>query len=280
MGPTDRRARSTRVENSDASELDIPPTVTCAKCGRYNCDGCPVVSHASSEALFSEGAQSGLFPWEVGPDQTYVRRLVLTALITAHPDQKCHEVAPQGSVLRAFYFAVICEALAICSFALPWALGFTLLFPRLVFALMSSYQVITITVGILAILVMSVVFLHLLWGWTLEWALRRQGISPRYALGQRFGLYACGWDLLASPAGMALVWGVAGWDASLLAVKHGVSAPKLALFAYLSRARHVEPTLHRAVLWRSFAITGPIFFGAILGVPAYLLWHWFSSTLY
>ena len=265
------------MDPSDASELDIPPAVTCAECGRSNCDGCTAVNDTSSDSPFSERAQSGLLPWEVSPDQGFVHRLVFTALITAHPDQKCHEVAPQGSLFRAFHFAVICEALAICSFALPWALGFTLLFPSLVFALASSYQVITITVGILAILVMSVVFLHLLWGWTLEWAISRQGISPHYALGQRFGLYACGWDLLASPAGVALVWGIAGWDVALRAVKHGVSVPKLALFAYLSQARHIEPALHRAVLWRSFALTGPIFFGAILSVPAYVLWHWFRS---
>ena len=258
-------------------EDDIPPAVACARCGQSTCEGCAGSVEPRSINPLADHEQRDQLAWEVSENHSYAQRLVYTALVVAHPDQSYLEFPPQASLARAFHFAVVCEALAIGSFAVPWALGFALLFPGLSIELLASYQIITIVFGVFVVLVVGVVLLHLLWGWALEWAIMRRGLMPRYAWGQRFGLYACGWDLLASPAGLALVSTMSGWGAAKRAAKHGISVPKIALYAYLSKTRHIAPALHRSILWHSFAISGPIFFGAILVVPAYLIWHWVSS---
>ena len=49
------------------------------------------------------------------------------------------------------------------------------------------------------------VAIHALHGLALDVGAKRQGSRARRARGLRFGLYACGWDLVTLPLGLALV---------------------------------------------------------------------------
>jgi len=203
----------------------------------------------------------------------YLRELVLTALHTAHPDQACFRQRQSGSLLRALHFALVAETLAISSFALPWALGFCGLFPALALRLLRSPQALSLSGLLMGVLILGVVVLHMGWGGALEWAIARRGVPRAYALGQRFGFYACGWDLLSSPAGLILVSAFHGAGAARGALLAGIAVPRQALTAYLEEGRAIAAAQHRAVVRTCFAITGGAFFSGLFGVAA-LLWYW------
>jgi len=256
----------------DASwDQDVPPVIACANCGQVLCDGCaPKQAHEESDA---RPKARGTLPWEHKTQGSYLRSLTLTALETAHPDQACFRHRQAGSSLRALHFALAAETLAITSFALPWALGFCALFPKLALRLAHSPQAVAIVGLILGVLIVGVVMLHMVWGGALEWAIARQGTPAAYALGQRFGFYACGWDLLSSPAGLLLVSVYQGTSAARSALSAGIAVPRHALSAYLEEGRAIAAAQHRSVVRTCFGLTSVVFLAGLLGAPT-ALWFW------
>ena len=106
------------------SEDEIPPAVACARCGQSSCEGCAASVEPRSTNPLGDHELRGHLAWEVSENYSYAKRLVYTALVVAHPEQSYLELAPQASLARAFHFAVVCEALAIGSFAvtsLEWS---------------------------------------------------------------------------------------------------------------------------------------------------------------
>jgi hypothetical protein len=98
--------------------------------------------------------------------------------------------------------------------------------------------------------------LHALWGWSLEAATLSspQRVVNRRAQGLRFGLYACGWDLLTSPIGLLhglVVRGPLGaWGPLVSAAR----APRKALEGYLGGCRQLDATDRRLAVRRSMLV--------------------------
>jgi hypothetical protein len=266
------------LSDSEASEIEIPPAITCARCGEPQCEGCvsslPFLRKEALAARLSHELD-GILPWERQSPQSYAQRLITTALATAHPEQACFKAQHRGSLWDALHFACVAETLAITSFAIPWAIGFGILFPSLSLQMMKSGEVRLMGAYILLTLIASVVLLHIVWGAALEWAIGLNGATPNYAQGQRLGLYACGWDLLASPAGVVFLWIMGDLNSALRGVKEGAKVPKKALLSYLSDGRHLDRSVHGPVLRICFAVTSVFFVSVAISVPIYLLWPWF-----
>ena len=197
----------------------------------------------------------------------------MTALVTAHPDQACFKSRDRGSLLGALHFAVVAETLAILSFAVPWALGFAVFFPALSLEMMGSIDIIIVAGAILASLVAFVIALHLVWGGAMEWAIQLCGGRAAYGLGGRFCLYACGWDLLASPAGVALLWSLEGFGSVVLGLRYARAVPRLALPIYLSEGNRIPPHLHRKVIGICVALVSVFFLIVVAGFFGYLVYH-------
>lgn len=253
-------------------DQDVPPVTACAHCGQALCDGC-APQELEQEASDVRPSARGALLWEQGTRGGYLRDLTLTALQTAHPDQTCFGQRKASSLLRALHFAFAAEALAITSFALPWALGFCALFPALALRLVRSPQALALGVLILAVLIVGVVILHVVWGAALEWAIARRGTPAVYALGQRFAYYACGWDLLSSPAGVLLVSTYQDVGRARGALFAGIAVPRRALTAYLEQGRSISVERHRAIVRACFTLTSAAFFACLLGGPL-VLWLW------
>src|SRR5690606_1195891 len=93
-------------------------------------------------------------------------------------------------------------------------------------------------------LALVMVLLHVAHGVSLDRAARQQG-SRQTGLGLRFGLYACGWDLVTLPFGLLLLTLTDGPFTALRHSGRGVTAPNRAALAYLT---HVHRLPHDAAL--------------------------------
>ena len=85
----------------------------------------------------------------------------------------------------------------------------------------------------------AMVALHAAHGLALDAAARREG-SRQGGRGWRFGLYACGWDLVTLPLGLMVLTLT---DGPLTAVRHsarGLTAPNSAATAYLVHVHQLE----------------------------------------
>ncbi len=260
-------------------EQDIPPAIACSRCGSPSCEGCFPEEQPDSQTS-SPPAQEGRLPWEASRAPSYLQTLIDTSLMTAHPEQACFKSNREGSLIRALHFALMAETLAIVSFALPWLAGFALLFPALTLQIAQTAELRWTATAILVLLVGFVVLLHLFWGAVLEWCTRFFGRVPAYALGSRLGLYACGWDLTASPAGVFLMWWFYDFKSAAMGLKHTRRAPRLALRAYLGEARQIEAPDQKRILLYCFLIVGLTFLLFVIGTMSYLVWLLLLSHFY
>ena len=249
-------------------ETDIPPTVSCAHCGLSTCDG-GCVGPASSDRAPKHGEfEHPGFLWEIETRTGYWRRLTLTALDSVQPERFAW-LGP-SAFPRMWHFAIIAEALAILSFALPVCALLAALFPRLAWAVIRSPELTGLAMAGVSAVIAAVVLLHVLWGLSLEWGLRLAGSKSNFHHGQRFALYACGWDLLSSPAGFVLVALYRDRKMAHDALGAGLKAPRAALSSYLG-ARGLPADKQMRVVAVSFVITGGALLLALISVPAYLV---------
>ncbi len=272
MAPTTSSSAPTLPHQEDVYDSEIPPAIACARCGQVHCDGCTPRIESASETNRVQETGSRLL-WERETNERYLRRLILTALMTADADQACFKSKTNSSFWSGLHFAIAAETLAIVSFGIPWALGFTLLFPSLALEMVRSPEVLLMACSVFSVLVGFVVILHLVWGTALEWAIRWMGQVPNYAQGNRFGLYACGWDLLASPAGALLLLRLGGTKAVLRGLGAARRAPRLALSAYLHEGREVDPRVHRRVVFITFLLVSVFFLAVLFALFTYILWR-------
>jgi hypothetical protein len=159
------------LDGPPSGEVDIPPAIACATCGRPSCEGC---------ASDSEVDRSGpsVLPWEevgVGRHSSLVETSVLTA---TRPDLAFGRLTP-GSTGKALSFALWCEGWAVGSFSLAWAAVFYALFPFVASRMASSPAVVLLATSILFALIVFVVLVHALWGIGLEWASLERAARPR-----------------------------------------------------------------------------------------------------
>src|SRR5690349_3340315 len=95
----DRVSRSSDV----SSEIDVPATVVCARCGDADCAGC--------EDDLSRSGIVSVVAWE-RPSVPMFSRLWSTARSTTRDAQGFFELLPDGPLMPALRFAAMCELLA------------------------------------------------------------------------------------------------------------------------------------------------------------------------
>ena len=100
-------------------------------------------------------------------------------------------------------------------------------------------------------------------GVALDIAARRVGsLGPRRGL--RFGLYACGWDLITLPLGLAVTALVSGFGAARRAAPLGLTAPRHAAEAYLTGMHGLTPDVARQAARKAAFLTGISALAALL----------------
>jgi succinate dehydrogenase/fumarate reductase cytochrome b subunit len=151
-------------------------------------------------------------------------------------------------------FAVSCELLAVGSFTIVWGACFYAAFPFVARQMLSSPAVLILIGSILTGLTCFVVFIHALWGVGLEWGIARGGGQADMNRGIRFGLYACGWDLLTSPAGVWFQWRRAGFRQGLSHLRSATKAPRASLRAYLDDCRETNDRQKKSAMWTSILL--------------------------
>jgi len=98
------------------------------------------------------------------------------------------------------------------------------------------------------------IVLHALHGVLVDRAARKVG-SRKRGRGLRFGLYACGWDLVTLPFGLLVVAFTEGLATAKRAAGLAVSIPAQATRAYLTGVHALDPERARKAAGRANAET-------------------------
>jgi hypothetical protein len=251
-----------RGSKAEAVQEDVaaPPISVCVVCGLSTCAGCARVSEALRTAL----------PWE-DSKRGWVVRLWETALATSLEPQRFFGELPSGRVAPALGFAVVAESCALGSVALLVAAGLALGAPEFTAQLLASSDARWAFSGLWLGSVLLMVVLHTLWGLCLDAGAGRRTPTQSWAQGLRFGLYACGWDLLTSPIGALSALLTRGPFAAWAPIGAAARAPRLAQRAYLEGCRSASDEARRRAARLSLGVVG----GALATLGLGLLWALF-----
>jgi len=229
-----------------SEESEVPPAVLCALCRRVDCAGCEFTPH--------EARVEPTLAWEQR-GQSVSRRLWRTALRSSTEPAHVFGALPAGNVAPALYFALLAETIAIGSFGVV-VVGLSLaIAPQFSLAVLTHPLGLAYLFGGLGAASAIMVLLHAIWGACLEFGAQsheRDGL--RQSL--RFALYACGWDLLTSPAGVIEGVSRRGFRRAFAAIESAVRAPRPALRAYQEDLRHFESAARRRAMRVSLLVLG------------------------
>lgn len=226
---------------STADESEVPPAVLCARCGRWDCATCEGPA---------EAAVAPTLPWEA--PGALGERLWRTAHTSSTEPRAVFGALADGSVASALGFAFLAEALAIGSFAVTLVLAAVAVAPGISMRALADPTGRSYVAGGAFVMTVVMVTLHAMWGACLEFGAGATRAGLRQSL--RFGLYACGWDLLTSPIGVLEGLLRKGPRATLNALSSAVRAPRPALDAYQNKNRHFEPWARRRGLRLSIVV--------------------------
>lgn len=226
-----RPPASSRAPLDSALDLvEVPATVVCAVCGTPDCVGC-----ATFEITNASGVVA-IIPWE-RPGVGFFRRLWQTATLTTAHARSFFGSLPDGDISPAFAFALVCESFAVTGLGVIGALLGLAFLPELPHLMIDDpllrRAVVRGTVSGIVMLMFAMVSVHAAHGVALDLAARRLGGRSK-GRGLRFGLYACGWDLITLPFGLLTTALVDGAGAARRAAPLGLTAPLQAAEAYLT----------------------------------------------
>jgi hypothetical protein len=214
-----------------------------------------------------------IVPWE-RPGQSVLSRLWATSRLATLSHRELFSGMPEGGLVAPLAFALLAESLAALGLGLcaagalalaPDFIGVVLGDPVLRAILFRAFGY-----GLPGVVVLMVV-LHALHGVVVDRAARWAG-SQRRGRGIRFGLYACGWDLVTLPLGLLLVLLTEGMGAARSAAGAALTVPAAATRAYLAGIHHLDPErAKRASRRASFMIMGWMFALLLLGGVMFLL---------
>jgi hypothetical protein len=238
-------------------EAAAPPISVCVVCGLSTCPGCAPAAQPLHTAL----------PWE-DSKQSWMVRLWETALATSLEPQRFFGELPQGPIAPALGFAVVAEICALGSVALLVGAGLALGAPVFTAQLIASHDARWAFGGLWAGSVLLMVVLHTLWGLCLDVGAGRRTASQSWGQGLRFGLYACGWDLLTSPIGLLSALLTRGPFGAWAPIGAAARAPRLAQRAYLEGCRCANVEARQRAARLSVGVVG----GALLVLGLGLLW--------
>lgn len=260
------------------ADLDVPPVSCCAVCGQNGCSGCLPQDERQLRA------ESGILfeRTDLELSERFVRTTLESALA---PAQMFGGRLLGPGAWPAFRYAVLSEALAIGSLLVPLGVALALLFPKVAVQL-AFLPGAWLTMWVAYVFfVMFLLLVHWLWGLALDFGSSpggARGASPGGAAlrqGVRFGLYACGWDLITSPAGLLFVWKNVPAGERSEALWGALRAPRVAVTAYFRDALQLsEPEIRRAER-RALAVAGVMFGIFLLFALGSAFWFIFSDEL-
>lgn len=206
-----------RMESADADAFDVPAAVLCAICGQADCPGCtPADEHASGVMA--------IIPWE-RPGGGAWSRLWATATASTQGAEAFFAALPDGPIPPAVRFAILAEVLAVGSMVAALLPIAALALPQLAIQVIADpsmrLRVLQWFVVGVPVLALWMVVAHATHGAALDVGARKQGGRPQRRRALRFGLYACGWDLMTGPLGA--IWVLASRDAKKASELLGLS---------------------------------------------------------
>ncbi len=245
--------------------IDVPATVVCAGCGDPACIGCVLEEPTNQSGVVA------IIPWE-RPGVGFWRRLWQTSTLATVHARTFFGALPDGDASTALSFALVCETIAVSGLSLGVGLIALLALPSLPGLLLEDPALRkTILRGFAAsalMLILAMVALHAIHGMALDAAARRYG-GRRFGRGLRFGLYACGWDLITLPLGLLITAFNSGFAAARRAAPLGLTAPAQASEAFLIGMHGLSPETARLAARRAAYFTiVPVLLTLALGVLA------------
>ena len=249
---------------------EVPATVVCATCGLPECN-----CERDRPSAFS--GVVAIVPWE-RPGGTLLSRLWGTAKLGTLSPAAFFSALPPGGATAPLAFAVLSELLAAVGLCATLGAAFLLAFPPLASELAANAGLQIVVLHGLAWgvpgLAAAMVLLHAGHGIALDAAARHEG-SRQAGRGLRFGLYACGWDLVTLPLGLLVLMFT---DGPVSAVRHsarGLTAPNSAALAYLAHVHHFERDAAGRASRRAVGIVfGPLLALIVLGFVVAATWAW------
>lgn len=229
--------------------FDVPAAVLCARCGQPDCAGC-------EDAMDEGSGVVAIIPWE--RSGTTWQRLWATARATTFNADLFFSALPDGPVRPAAGFAVLAELLAVTSMFVLLVPVIALALPGLAAAVVSDPHVrgraLFWTAVAIPCLATWMVVAHAAHGVALDVGARRQGARSQRRRALRFGLYACGWDLMSGPIGAIASAFSEGRKAAGAALSASMHVPGRATTALLQGVYSLSPaTALRARKWGTWA---------------------------
>ena len=246
----EREKRESAERGSTPDLLDVPAAVVCAFCGDADCPGC----RDHLEDLSRSGIVS-VVAWERA-GVPVLARLWSTARSTTRDAEGFFELLPDGPLMPAFRFAALCEILAsaaafvsflaVAAVIAPEWLQHLALDPRA-----RSVALRVIVLGLPAFAGMLVVA-HAAHGLSIDAGATRNGARSARSRALRFGLYACGWDLVMGPLGAVVVALKEGLHASASLASALSGLPTRATQAFLRGCYRLDGDRARSALGTSY----------------------------
>lgn len=216
--------------------FDVPAAVLCARCGQPDCTGCEDPADEGSGVV-------AIVPWE-RPGGTW-KRLWATARATTLTADQFFAALPDGPVRPAAGFALLAELLAVASMLALLLPFFALALPGLAAAIVSDPRLRLKALFWLAVAVPALagwmVLAHAAHGVALDAGARRHGARSQSRRALRFGLYACGWDLMSGPLGALAAAFSEGRKAASAALTASMRVPARATVALLQGVYSLPP---------------------------------------
>lgn len=244
----------------------VPPVSVCVACGLSSCPGCAPAGAPSRYVL----------PWEDSRRHWLVRLWQTAVASGLEPERMFGELA-SGRVAPALGFAVLAETLALGSLGVLGAGAVWLGVPDLARQIVRHPEALGAVSALFAGSVLLMLLLHLIWGVSLDLGAAFGSGRASLRHGARFGLYACGWDLMTSPLGLIcslLSRGpVRGW----VPVGAAARAARPAQRAYLMTCRGFDAAARKRALRLAMAAVGSVV--VALGVGLFGALWWLSRQL-
>jgi len=259
-GADARPPERSQRDDSAFDLIEVPATVVCAVCGNPDCIGCGFDEPTNASGVVA------IIPWE-RRGVSFFRRLWQTATLATVHARTFFGSLPDGHVSPALAFALVCEIIAVSGLGLGGALLALVFLPALPKLMLDDATLRHLIVrGVLSgvlVLMFAMVAVHAAHGLALDAAARRFGGRSR-GRGLRFGLYACGWDLVTLPLGLLTTALVGGIAAARHAAPLGLTAPLQAAEAYLIGLHGLTPDTARLAARRAAYFTAVPLLGVLL----------------
>ncbi len=187
------------IHSSDL--VEVPAAVVCLVCDNVDCPGC-------EDGELSRSGIVAVVAWErIG--QPLGTRLWSTARSTTRDAETFFELLPDGPLLTAFRFAVLCEIIAATAMFVAFLPVVALVAPQWLEHLLLDAHARGAALRALVLGIPSfaglLVFAHLVHALFIDLGARSNGSRRSRSRALRFGLYACGWDLVMGPFGIVVV---------------------------------------------------------------------------